>query len=185
MTDTQVQQASRRRLMKTLAAGGVMTTAAIQLPKQWAKPLVDIVLLPAHAQTSPPAPPPPPGPFELTATDVQSVVPAACSGGTFPPFDITGVFGLTGCSAATIISITPALPSPATMQPSFAVGGTVSNGTAFSLTIGSYPSSSQFVCQPPNETATVTIEYSCADIDNSPVQSLEINVLGVILAGQN
>ena len=178
--DTQVQQASRRRLMKKLAAGSVMTTAAIQLPKEWAKPLVDIVLLPAHAQTSPP---PPPGPFELTA-DAQAVVPAACSGGIFPPFDITGVFGLTGCSAATIVSITPALPSPATIQPSFAVGSTVSDGTAFSLTIGSYPSSSQFACQPPNETAALTIEYDCADIDNSPVQSLEINVLGIILAGQ-
>lgn len=178
MTDKQgiqAQQPSRRKMMKKLVAGSVMTTAALQLPKEWAKPLVDVVLLPAHAQTSE---------FALTATNVQSVVPAACSGGTFPPFDITGVFNLTGCSAATILSIQPALPSPATIQTSFAVGSTVSNGTAFTLTLNAYPSSSQFACVPEAEPANVTIEYDCVDIANSPTQILMIEVLGTILAGQ-
>lgn len=176
--DTHAKQASRRSMMKKLFAGGVMTTAAIQLPKQWAKPLVDIVLLPAHAQMSPLPE------FELNVTNIQSIVPAACSGGTFPPFDITGVFSLTGCDAATILSITPSLPNPATVATSFAVGSTISNGGVFTLSLSAYPSSSQFACVPVAEAANITIEYDCADFTDSPTQQLTIEVLGTILAGQ-
>jgi hypothetical protein len=43
---------SRRTTLKTLlAGGGVLSLAA--LPSRWAKPVVDSVMLPAHAQTSP------------------------------------------------------------------------------------------------------------------------------------
>lgn len=38
---------SRRKIVKTLVAGGVVSTSSI-----WVKPVVDSVLLPAHAQTS-------------------------------------------------------------------------------------------------------------------------------------
>ena len=40
---------SKRRLLKSLAIGGVI------LPTQWSKPVVNNVVLPAHAQTSIPA----------------------------------------------------------------------------------------------------------------------------------
>lgn len=39
----------RRSLLKTLAVGGV---AGAALPTQWSKPMIDSVVLPAHAQTT-------------------------------------------------------------------------------------------------------------------------------------
>lgn len=47
--------ASRRRLLKSVAGGGT-ALGLVALPGQWAKPVVASVILPAHAQTSPPAP---------------------------------------------------------------------------------------------------------------------------------
>lgn len=46
---------SRRRLLKSVAGGG-SALGLIALPGQWAKPVVASVILPAHAQSSPPAP---------------------------------------------------------------------------------------------------------------------------------
>lgn len=39
----------RRRLLKALVIGG---TAAAVLPEKWVKPVVDTVIVPAHAQGS-------------------------------------------------------------------------------------------------------------------------------------
>jgi hypothetical protein len=43
---------SRRRLLKALAAGGGAFAGAALLPGQWVKPVVEVGVLPAHAQTS-------------------------------------------------------------------------------------------------------------------------------------
>lgn len=51
MKESQQQQISRRRLLKALtAAGGVL--AASMLPGKWAKPVVEVGVLPAHAQVT-------------------------------------------------------------------------------------------------------------------------------------
>lgn len=47
--DSPVTAEGRRRLLKTLAVSGA--TAAL-LPEKWVKPLIDKILVPAHAQTS-------------------------------------------------------------------------------------------------------------------------------------
>jgi hypothetical protein len=44
---------SRRKLLKSIAAGSGAIVAGKSLPESWSKPVVDSVLLPAHAQTSP------------------------------------------------------------------------------------------------------------------------------------
>ncbi|MGI9319265.1 MAG: hypothetical protein ACR2QW_18200 [bacterium] len=49
MNDT---DSGRRRLLKSLTVGGAATITAKSLPTEWKKPVVDSVLLPAHAQTS-------------------------------------------------------------------------------------------------------------------------------------
>jgi hypothetical protein len=49
----------RRQLLKALAAGGGAVAGAALLPGQWAKPVVEVGVLPAHAQTSGPLPLPP------------------------------------------------------------------------------------------------------------------------------
>ena len=46
-----MQNQKRKTLKKAAAVGGVLTTGAI-LPKEWVVPIVDSVMLPAHAQTS-------------------------------------------------------------------------------------------------------------------------------------
>lgn len=42
----------RRKLLKSLAASGGFVATSKSLPEQWSKPVVDAVLLPAHAQTT-------------------------------------------------------------------------------------------------------------------------------------
>jgi hypothetical protein len=44
---------SRRRLLKALAATGGAVAAANLLPGQWVKPVVEVGVLPAHAQVTP------------------------------------------------------------------------------------------------------------------------------------
>ncbi|GJL82536.1 MAG: hypothetical protein DHS20C01_21700 [marine bacterium B5-7] len=59
---TQEQQPSatnRRKLIKALTIGGVAAGTA-KLPEQWAKPVVESIVLPAHAQTTQPEAPPGP-----------------------------------------------------------------------------------------------------------------------------
>lgn len=53
MSDT-----SRRKLLKSIAAGSGAIVAGKSLPESWSRPLVDSVILPAHAQTSPTTPAP-------------------------------------------------------------------------------------------------------------------------------
>lgn len=45
-------QKSRRKLLKSIAAGSGVIVAGKQLPESWKRPVVDSVLLPAHATTS-------------------------------------------------------------------------------------------------------------------------------------
>ena len=44
---------SRRKILKSIAAGSGAIVAGKSLPESWSRPVVDSVMLPAHAQTSP------------------------------------------------------------------------------------------------------------------------------------
>lgn len=53
-SDTTRKNKARRKLLRSLAAGGgVMATGAL-LPKEWTAPIVESAILPAHAGMSPP-----------------------------------------------------------------------------------------------------------------------------------
>jgi hypothetical protein len=54
MTDKKSNE-SRRKLLKSIAAGSGVVIAGKSLPESWSKPIVDSVMLPAHAETSPSA----------------------------------------------------------------------------------------------------------------------------------
>jgi hypothetical protein len=54
MKENQPEQISRRRLLKALAAAGGAIAASL-LPGEWAKPVVEVGVLPAHAQVTGPA----------------------------------------------------------------------------------------------------------------------------------
>ncbi len=69
----------RRELLKALAAAGGAVTASSLLPGEWAKPVVEVGVLPAHAQISEgtaPAPTPAPTP---TATRRPLLSITTCS----------------------------------------------------------------------------------------------------------
>ena len=51
MTDNKSSE-SRRKLLKSIAAGSGAIVAGKSLPDSWSKPIVDSVMLPAHAATS-------------------------------------------------------------------------------------------------------------------------------------
>jgi hypothetical protein len=45
----------RRRVLEVIAAGGGVLATSTLLPETWVKPVVDAIVVPAHAQGSPPA----------------------------------------------------------------------------------------------------------------------------------
>ncbi|MCP4007879.1 MAG: twin-arginine translocation signal domain-containing protein, partial [Proteobacteria bacterium] len=51
MTDKKSND-SRRKLLKTIAAGSGAVVAGKSLPESWSKPVIDSVILPAHAATT-------------------------------------------------------------------------------------------------------------------------------------
>ena len=58
-----VEVEDRRNVLKGgVVVGGAAVAAALTLPKKWTRPLVEAVVVPAHAQTSPGAPTPAPTP---------------------------------------------------------------------------------------------------------------------------
>ena len=68
----------RRQLLKTLIAAGGMTVASTLLPNKWVKPLVEVGVLPAHAQASVPTPshtPTSPTPSPMCYTPTPSHTP--------------------------------------------------------------------------------------------------------------
>jgi hypothetical protein len=44
----------RRQVLKKILLGGGLAAGSAILPDKWAKPVVDVIIAPAHAQTSPP-----------------------------------------------------------------------------------------------------------------------------------
>lgn len=51
MTDTKSSD-SRRKLLKSIVAGGSAVIACKSLPENWTKPVIHSIVLPVHAQTS-------------------------------------------------------------------------------------------------------------------------------------
>ena len=69
----------RRKLLKSIVAGGGAATVGKMLPDNWARPVVDSVMLPSHAQTSDSGPvmvgpfASAAGPFAMAETDTDLV----------------------------------------------------------------------------------------------------------------
>lgn len=52
------KETARRRILKRLVAGGGIVATGRIMPDDWHKPVVESVILPAHAQTTQEEPPP-------------------------------------------------------------------------------------------------------------------------------
>lgn len=70
------KQARRDVLKGGVVVGGAAVAAALSMPKKWTRPLVEAVIVPAHAQTSPGAPTPAP-----TSAPTASPTPSPTPGG--------------------------------------------------------------------------------------------------------
>jgi hypothetical protein len=88
----------RRKLLKSIAAGSGAIVAGKSLPESWSRPVVDSVMLPAHAETSPQTPIPIVcGPSSLTASSVYfsvDVNTGACALSSTPVPDPDGAMRL-------------------------------------------------------------------------------------------
>ena len=87
----------RRQLLKALAGTGVVATSTL-LPERWTTPVVEMGMLPAHAQTSPTATPiPTTTPTGTpTPTDTPTITPTPTNTPTPTPTPI--IYAITACS---------------------------------------------------------------------------------------
>ncbi len=85
---------SRRRVLRSLIAGSGIIAS---LPKTWVKPVVDSIVLPAHAQISPVAPSPGGGCNTCSTSTFTAVAAGAEAGGSPGPVGPEGSFNITVC----------------------------------------------------------------------------------------
>ena len=95
MTDKKSSE-SRRKLLKSIAAGSGAIVAGKSLPESWKRPVVDSVMLPAHAQTSPPSPPSPTFSCSVVGQASIDVTSGTVAGPIFYVVTNTGTGPLTG-----------------------------------------------------------------------------------------
>ncbi len=77
MTDKNVS--SRRKMLKSVAVGGGAIATAHALPSKWTSPVVNMVVTPAHAQTSVTAPSIVPGVYSTSSP--LAIAPASSTSG--------------------------------------------------------------------------------------------------------
>ena len=151
MTDKKSNE-SRRQLLKSIAAGSGAVIAGKNLPEKWTKPVVDSVMLPAHAQTSPSTPTgchvEVHGHF---TDDKKQKIPSGAS----IPASTEIHFGVT------------VTPNPGAVVLSWGVsvnGGTPSNGTPMTNSNGVYASGLLANTFSPGDRLTMTFSYECSSI---------------------
>jgi hypothetical protein len=80
----------RRKLLKSIAVGSSVFVTGKSLPNSWKRPVVDSVILPAHAQTSVPCSAPP-GCFDFNGDAFY------WPGGGQGPFNVAVYFAAAAC----------------------------------------------------------------------------------------
>ena len=155
MTDKKSSE-KRRKLLKSIAAGSGAIVAGKSLPDSWSKPVVDSVILPAHAQTSPAAPPAPPAPPVSGLTGIfittEQITADSSAGGTVD-------LAIAVCSdiVNTVATVTGVVGSVQVNETGIAVPGTTSIDSAgVTATIGLISVSGTA----PNRQLTVSVELS-------------------------
>ncbi len=166
-----LEKPARRRVLKRMGAGSAMVGMAVGMPSGWEKPLVDTVILPAHAACSVSC--------DVSLSLVDAMVPEACSGSVFPPvtllIEVSG-----GCGDIELTSVSAELPAQASMVSEQEAGDVVSAGSSFPIYISNYPSSTPFACAA-TDPGSITIGYNCVGFEG-PAQRFSVDLLAEMLA---
>ena len=131
---------SRRKALKQIAAGSGAVVAGSRLPENWTKPVIDSVILPSHAETSPATTTPAPTAYFTTSGTVGQYAVTLCSSVIEGSAQITGQIGSVVIAA-----------------PAFAVPGSttvVDSGTNYIIDVGGMTGTA------PNRQINVTIELT-------------------------
>jgi hypothetical protein len=100
---------SRRRLLKALVAAGGAATASTMLPGKWSKPIVEMGVLPVHAQITPLP--------DATATPTPTSTPTPTPTSTPEPAAIIGCFAFNAATGQGIIGPTDTIGTYAVIAP--------------------------------------------------------------------
>jgi hypothetical protein len=76
---TEARELSRRKLLERVALGGAAISVTL-LPSRWVKPVVETIVVPAHAQVSGPSPSAPLPSPSMSVTPVLSLTPPLSMG---------------------------------------------------------------------------------------------------------
>lgn len=162
----------RRMLLKGLSSGAAVSAVTAGLPAKWVTPVIDAVMLPAHAMTTTTS-------CISLLEQLSADIPQACSGGFYPEITVP-VQVVTASTSLEITDLTTTLPGQATMS-GVSTGDVFNQGDVFNIEIINYPSASQFACSA-TEQGNIEIEYNCVDF-NGVARILSIDVLQAILVG--
>ncbi len=126
--EEQRQTISRRKLLKTLATAGGAVAATTLLPSEWAKPVVEVGVLPVHAQATPGAVEPAPPEYSASCDstpgggDITNYPPGTVSGTGYID-DIEAslvIISGTGSIEGITVTMTAIAIAPSTSLPTFA-----------------------------------------------------------------
>lgn len=127
-----MSESSRRKLLKSIAAGSSAVVAGKALPERWSKPVVDAVLLPAHAETTDETGSQPTTTVAPTTTPCTPCLVAAdyCAGEGMSSIQISvsvdGTVSITHNNGSDTASVDPCAGGEFSFQFASSGGGTIS-----------------------------------------------------------
>jgi len=194
MTDKKSSE-SRRKLLKSIAAGSGAIVAGKSLPESWTRPVVDSVMLPAHAETSPTCTDRPITGMR-TSLDLRGggsasfainnylggdqAFPGTWSGTTTRTVTVNDTQTISGCTVTVVVNATvdvPAVAAPTITAMSWSVESTcpdgnvcTSSGTGFTVVDTATPNGDiEFnVCNSGTECCTLSGLLPINDADCAP-----------------
>lgn len=161
------KQSNKRTTLKKLFTGSALVVGGgVVLPSAWVKPVVNTVLLPAHAVCSISC--------DTTLSLGSKSVPTFCSGVSLPVARFA-IEVSAGCGGIVINGIDSVLPTGASVVSTVSIGASVAPGGAFTLEVHGYPIDSAATCNAVGAGSTA-ISYYCDGLPGE-VKSLSIDVL--------
>jgi len=165
----------RNLILGSFGAGVVLPT----LPTRWRRPLIDRVLTPAHAQTSPPPPTPPEDLCPMIS--VGNVVFGPVSGTNTPPV-CTVTFDVLSSDASTSLEITD-ISNNSTADTTVTVTGLgVTTDVTGPRVVWTGPAADAPFCRTiePSEDVTFTVTATCAAVTDGGTFTQDFTLSAIV-----